>query len=122
MRALQRLCVDETGFTLIELLLVMVIVAALLAIGVTSYLGFKQRAEKAVVRTNVRDAVPAMEAYYVDNKTYATVTLAALKAINSGIASVSLSNLSVGGYTISFTKGGCWASVTGPGGQITTNC
>ncbi len=107
---------------MIELLVAMIIIAVLLAIGVTTYLGFKQRAEKSVVRTNVRDAVPAMEAFFMDNHTYATATLPALRSINSGIASVTLSNLTLGAYTISFTHGACWASVTGPGGAISTNC
>jgi type IV pilus assembly protein PilA len=117
-----RLAREESGFTLIELLVVLVIIGVLLAIAVPSYLGFKKRAEKSAAQSNIRAAIPAMEAYYSDNGTYATANLASLQAIDSGIASITLSGLSATSYTMSFTQGQCWASVTGPGGAISTNC
>ena len=65
-----RLRNEESGFTLIELLIVLVIIGVLLAIAVPSYLGFKKRAEKSAAQSNVRAAIPAMEAFYSDNGTY----------------------------------------------------
>ncbi len=118
----RRLAHEESGFTLIELLVVLVIIGVLLAIAVPSYLGFKKRAEKSAAQSNVRAAIPAMEAYYSDNGTYQTASLTSLKAIDSGIASVTLSGLGQSAYTISFTQGQCWASISGPGGTISTNC
>ena len=82
-----RLRKEESGFTLIELLIVLVIIGVLLAIAVPSYLGFKKRAEKSAAQSNVRAAIPAMEAYYSDNGTYAGATAAALSSIDTGLAS-----------------------------------
>lgn len=119
----RRLSKEQSGFTLIELLVVLVIIGVLLAIAVPSYLGFKKRAEKSAAQSNVRAAIPAMEAFYSDNGTYLTATLASLKAIDSGLASgIVLSGLGVSAYKISFTQGSCWGSITGPGGSITSNC
>jgi type IV pilus assembly protein PilA len=109
---------DESGFTLIELLMVLVIIGVLLAIAVPSFLGFKDRAQKRAAASNVRTAIPDAETYYADNQTYAGVSLAALKAIDSGVAA----NLTVfgaaTGYCISDQVGSHIAKVVGPAGTV----
>ena len=65
----------EGGFTLIELLVVIIILGILLAVAVPSYIGFKGKAQQSAAKANVRAAVPAVEAFYSDNGTYATMTL-----------------------------------------------
>ena len=102
--------------------MVLIVIAVLLCILVPSYLGFKGRAEKTTAASNVREAIPAMRAFYNENSTYAGATLASLRAIDGGIASVTLSGLTSTSYTISLTQGSCWASVTGAGSSISTNC
>ena len=113
---------DQCGLTIVELLVVLIVIGVLLGIGVPSYLGFKKRAEKSTVEASVREALPAMRAFYDENDTYVGATLASLRAIDAGIASITLSGLAVNTYTLSLTQGSCWASLTGPGGSISTNC
>ena len=119
----QRVTTEESGFTLIELLVVLVIIGVLLAIAVPSYLGFKKRAEKQASFSNVRSAIPAAEAYYSDNDTYAGMDLPALQAIDKGVSLVSVAVTGGGtGWTLTSAVGSCTATATGPGGSITNTC
>jgi type IV pilus assembly protein PilA len=115
-----RLASDE-GFTLIELLVVIVILGILLAIAVPSYLGFKSRAEKSAARSNVRAALPAVEAYYADNGVYnAAMTRAKLKAsYDAGLnLTADPTIITASTYCITSTVGSSVAHVSGPGGTI----
>ncbi len=81
----QRLARDEGGFTLIELLVVLIIIAVLLAIAIPSYLKFRERAEERAAQSNVRAAIPAVEGFYSEKNTYASIDVAAVKAWDQGL-------------------------------------
>jgi prepilin-type N-terminal cleavage/methylation domain-containing protein len=108
---------DERGFTLIELLTVLVIVGILLTIAVPSFLGFKDRAQQRTAAANVREAVPAAEAYFNDNQTYAAMNVAALQSIGHVDAGLTVFSDATH-YCLSATKGPHIAKVAGPGGTV----
>ena len=112
----QRLSHQE-GFTLIELLIVIVIIGILLAIAVPSYLGFKDRANKRAVQSDLRAALPTAEAYYSDKGSYTNLTISSMASIDTGLASdvVSIAYASKSAYCLEGTKGGQNWSVHGPG-------
>ena len=107
----------EEGFTLIELLVVIVIIGILLAIAVPSYLGFKDRANNRAAQSDVRAAVPSMEAYYSDHGKYTGVTPSLIRSsIDSGLSRAVLVNSTANGtYCINATVGGKTWSLKGPG-------
>ncbi|MBN1516425.1 prepilin-type N-terminal cleavage/methylation domain-containing protein [Candidatus Sumerlaeota bacterium] len=65
----------ERGFTLIELLIVVLIIAILAAIAVPNFLEFQTRAKVSRVKADMRAAITALEAYFVDNNVYPNMTL-----------------------------------------------
>jgi type IV pilus assembly protein PilA len=79
-----RLNTDE-GFTLIELLVVILIVGALAAIAIPSFLNQRQKGQDACAKNHVRTMATAMETWYTERNTYAGVTIGALTSIERGV-------------------------------------
>jgi prepilin-type N-terminal cleavage/methylation domain-containing protein len=61
----------ERAFTLIELLVVVAIIGILSAIAIPQFSAYRERAMRALVESDARNAASAQEAYYVDFYTYA---------------------------------------------------
>jgi len=60
----------EKGFTLIELLVVIAIIGILAAIAIPQFAAYRRRAYTADVKSNLKNAATAQEAYFVDNNAY----------------------------------------------------
>ena len=92
---------NEGGFTLIELLVVIIIIGILLAIAIPSYMKFRDRANKSAAQANVRSSIPAVEAYFADNNTYAGATLAYLQTTyDQGIKNIVIQSATATTYCV----------------------
>lgn len=99
-------CADARGFTLIELLVVAAVIGVLVAVAVPSYIHFKGRSSDTAAQATIRNARPAVGAYFADNNGapadadldpatvgYEGMTIAALRSFDS---SISASTLTIG--------------------------
>jgi len=66
----KRLEQREEGFTLIELLVVVIIIGILAAVAIPTFLNQRQRAFRAAVQSDLRNAAVEAETFYTDNSTY----------------------------------------------------
>lgn len=114
----------EDGFTMIELLVVMIIMAILVSAGLAFHFGARDRASDATAKSNIRTAVPAIEAYRGDNQGYDGMTVPGLKAAYSpGIGNITVEWTAVDDYCVSSTLNGRTWFKQGPAGTITmTSC
>ena len=113
----------QGGFTLIELLVVIIIIGILLAIAIPSYLKFRDRANKSAAQANVRASIPAVEAYYADNDTYAGATLSYLQSTYDQALDVSkytLTGVSSSTYCVSSVSGDKVWKKAGPAAPLAT--
>lgn len=80
------------GFTLIELLIVVVIIGILAAIAIPKFADTKRKAYVTAAKSDLKNLIPAAEAYFSDNATYVGwapaaqgsqgVTIAAVPAVD----------------------------------------
>jgi len=60
----------DRGFTLIELLVVIAIIGILAAIALPQFGAYRRRGFDTDVKSNIRSAISAQEAYFTDKETY----------------------------------------------------
>ncbi|HSP71152.1 MAG TPA: type II secretion system protein [Gaiellaceae bacterium] len=61
---------SERGWSMIEVQLVLVIMGILTSLAGPSFMNFMDEAAKVAAASNVRSALPAVDAFYMDNGTY----------------------------------------------------
>ena len=111
---------SEQGMTLVELIIVLIVIAALLAIGVPSMLGHRNRANDAVASSTIRQATPSIKAYFQDNATYVGMTVPTLRTEYDKTLpdTLTLVSLSATGYCAQVVAGGRTWRQNGPGALI----
>lgn len=66
---------SESGFTLIELLVVVAIIGILAAIAIPQFAAYRKRGYEAALKSDLRNAATAQEAYFAQNFTYKSGSL-----------------------------------------------
>jgi type IV pilus assembly protein PilA len=82
----RRIGAGEGGFTLVELLVVMVIIGLLTALGVSSFISQRSKAQDSEAKQTLRTAAHALQIFHMDHETY-DATLADLENIEPSLRS-----------------------------------
>ena len=113
---------NEKGFTLIELMIVIAIIGILAAIAIPNFVSYRQRSYNSAAQSDLKNAITAQEAYYVDWSTYSdnATKLAVGGWVNTSKVTFGLTGNTVG-YSMSalHTSGNETWTISGPGKTLT---
>lgn len=110
----------QDGFTLIELLVTLIVLAVLLVIAIGFQFQARERANDATAQSNIRTALPAIEAYKTETGSYAGMTLPILQSSYSPGVQIEVLAADAVGYCVRSTVNGHSWYKNGTTGAITT--
>jgi type IV pilus assembly protein PilA len=106
MGPVQRVFTDEEGFTLVELLVVVMCIGILAAMAIPSFLNQRSKAQDGAAKSDARTSLTAAETLYLGDQTYATLSPAKLRSIESALnnANITAATGTATTYTVTVTS------------------
>lgn len=105
---------NEAGFTLVELLVIVAIIGILAAIAIPQFSDYRKRGFEATVKSDLKNAAVAQEAYFAQYRRYKSGTLSAttLTGYNKSAEIAAINATALGNtFTLHATHTNC-AAVT----------